>query len=311
MSRPEDKQSIIERLAQRMELEEAGAKASAEAANAVNGVTRPAPLFELGSVTAEQAPIGPAVEPQIERQIEPQIRIDLARLRKAGMVTPTGGRERVFDEFRIIKRPILLNVSKDGNAADSRRNLVMVTSARPGEGKTFTAISLAMSVVAEQDVHVLLVDADLSKRNLSHTLGLRGRPGLIDLLCKNPPPLADVLLTTDVPRLNVLPAGGDHPLANELLAGPTMRQLVRSISDRYRHGLIIFDTSPALVSTDPSVLALSVGQVIMVVQANRTSRSSVQEALALLKGCDQIHLVLNRVPLSELTDQYGRYSADY
>ena len=230
---------------------------------------------------------------------------------KAGMVTPTGGRERVFDEFRIIKRPILQYISMDGDAADSRRNLVMVTSARPGEGKTFTAISLAMSVVAEQDTHVLLVDADLSRRNLSHTVGLRGRPGLIDLLSKDPPPLAEVLLSTDVPRLSVLPAGGDHPLANELLAGPTMRQLVRSISERYRNGMVIFDTSPALVSTDPSVLALSVGQAIVVVQANRTSRSSVEEALALLKGCGQINLVLNRVPPSELTDQYGSYSGGY
>lgn len=306
MSRRQDKPSIIERLAQRMELDDSGVQGPADA-----GMASPAPqpLFDVGTVAAAPAPTTNAPD---DAPASPAIEIDLARLRKAGMVTPSGGRERVFDEFRIIKRPILQNVQSGFVASDSRRNLVMVTSARPGEGKTFTAISLAMSVVAEQDLHVLLVDLDLAKRNLSHTFGLRGRPGLIDLLAEDPPRLADVVLTTNVPRLSVLPAGGDHPLANELLAGPRMRQLVRAISERYRNGLVVFDTSPVLASTDPSVLALSVGQGIMVVEANRTSRSAVADALALLKGCSNMYLVLNRVPLSELNDQYGTYgSASY
>jgi protein-tyrosine kinase len=299
-----NKQSIIERLAQRMEVE------GVEEYN-----------FDPARVAPPPAPSAPRVDPEIPvAGPEPRpstakapVEIDLARLRKAGMVTPAGGRQRVVDEFRIIKRPILQNVLlSETEAFDCRRNLVMVTSARPGEGKTFTAISLAMSVVAEQDTSVLLVDLDLAKQKLSHTLGLRGRPGLIDLLSDNPPPLADVLLPTNVPRLSVLPAGGDHPLANELLAGPTMRRLMRDISERYRYGLVIFDTSPALSSTDPSVLALSVGHTIMVVQAYRTSRSSVDEALSLLSGCSNIYLVLNRIEQGDLADQYGSaYGVSY
>jgi protein-tyrosine kinase len=275
MSVPGHRQSIVERLAQHIENEGA-------------------------EIASQQSP------PPASKVAH----IDLVRLQEAGMVTPIGGRGRVLDEYRLIKRPIMRNAVSGTEPHDKRRNLVMVTSAKPGEGKTFTAICLAMSVVAEENTQVLLVDLDIANQQLCRTLGIRSEVGLINLLHGAAPALSEVLVQTDVPRLAVLPAGADHPLAHELLASPKMRSLMSDISNRYRDGLVIFDTAPALVSTDPSVLAMNVGQVIIVVEANRTGRSSVEEAVSLVIGCEQISFVLNRVAASELIDQYGSYYGD-
>ena len=160
--------------------------------------------------------------------------IDLARLQEVGMVTPLGGRGRVLDEYRLIKRPIVCNAVSGTESQEKRRNLVMVTSAQPGEGKTFTAICLAMSVVAEENARVLLVDLDIATQQLCKTLGIPSETGLINLLHGTSTALSEVLVQTDVPRLTVLPAGVDHPLAHELLASPKMRSLMDDLSNRYR-----------------------------------------------------------------------------
>jgi protein-tyrosine kinase len=294
MSASGHKRSMIERLAQR---ESEGAEGLV--------IQQPSKLSPLknhiaaAAITSQQGPPPAGFA-----------HIDLARLQEAGMVTPVGGRGRVLDEYRLIKRPIIRYAVSGTDSHDKRRNLVMVTSAQPDEGKTFTAICLAMSVVAEENVQVLLVDLDIHSQQLCRTLGIRDEMGLVNLLHGTTPSLSEVLVQTDVPRLTVLPAGSDHPLAHELLAGPKMRSLMGDISNRYRDGLVIFDTAPALVSTDTSVLAMNVGQVIMVVEANRTGRASVEEAVSLVNGCDQISFVLNGVAASELIEQYGSYYGD-
>jgi receptor protein-tyrosine kinase len=224
------------------------------------------------------------------------------------MVTPTGGRTRIVDEYRLIKRPILYKAVE--LAQEKRGNLVMVTSAQPGEGKTFTAISLAMSVLAEKNIQVLLVDLDIARQNLCRTLGIGSEKGLINLLNDTASSLSEVLVQTDLPRLSVLPAGADDPLAHELLAGPKMHRFMRDLSNQYRSHLVIIDTAPTLASTDTSVLAKNVGQVIMVVEANRTGRASVEAAISLVKGCEQISFLLNRVALSDMIYQYGSYYGD-
>ena len=234
--------------------------------------------------------------------------IDLARLQKVGMVTPTGGRTRVVDEYRLIKRPILYNAVQ--LSQEKRGNLVMVTSAQPGEGKTFTAISLAMSILAEKNIHVLLVDLDVARQNLCRTLGMSSEKGLINLLNDTASSLSEVFVQTDLPHLTVLPAGADDPLAPELLASAKMHRFMGHLSNQYRSHLVIIDTAPALVSTDTSMLAKNVGQVIMVVEANRTGRASVEEAVSLVKGCEQISFLLNRVALSDMIYQYGSYYGD-
>jgi receptor protein-tyrosine kinase len=232
--------------------------------------------------------------------------IDLSQLQESGIPTPQGGRARVVDEYRIIKRTILSNA-----APGTRRNVVMVTSAQPGEGKTFTALSLAMSVVAEENVHVLLVDLDVVKQDVCRRLSIEAEIGLVDLLADSTLTLAQVLVQTDVPRLTVLPAGLDRPLAHELMASPKMQTLMDYLSDRYRNGLVIIDVAPVLATADASLLAANVGQVLLVVEANRTRRSSVEQTLSLLKECSTISLVLNKVEASELIDQYGSYYGNY
>ena len=217
---------------------------------------------------------------------------------------PTGGRTRVIDEYRLIKRTVLRNVA--GGSPEEHLNLVMVTSAQPGEGKTFTALSLAMSVVADENVPVLLVDLDVVKQDSFQRLGIRSEFGLLDVLAGGIT-LAQVLLKTDVPRLSVLPAGSDHPLAHELMAGPKMHDLMSYLSKMYQNGLVIFDSAPVLVSADTSVLVSNVGQVILVIEANRTGHSSIEQTLSLLQGCKRISLLLNKVEASELIDQYGTY----
>ena len=204
--------------------------------------------------------------------------IDLTQLQEAGIPTPNGGRSRVIDEYRLIKRAVMRNAAEGSNL-----NLVLVTSAQPGEGKTFTALSLAMSAIADEGVPVLLVDVDVVKQDSCRRLGIRSEIGLLDLLADNKVTLPQVLVQTDVPRLAVLPAGADRPLAHELMAGPKMHALMDHLSNVYRNGLVIFDIAPALVSADASVLAANVGQVVLVVEANRTGRTSVEQTVSSVK----------------------------
>jgi protein-tyrosine kinase len=291
MSAHGPKLSVVERLAQRLEDEKTG---GAEGRRAEG----PSELAALRAAAAAKIAAQPSPPPPKKYN-----HIDLARLQQAGMFTPAGGRHRVIDEYRLIKRPILHNAV----SGEKHCNLVMVTSAQPGEGKTFTAISLAMSVVAEESTQVLLVDLDIARQDVCRTLGIRSEVGLIDLLDETASSLSELLVQTDVPRLTVLPAGADRPLAHELLASPKMQSFMAELSHQYRDGLVIIDTAPVLVSTDTSVLTKNVGQVIMVVEANRTVRGSVQEAVSLVKGCAKISFLLNRVALSDLIHQYGTY----
>jgi protein-tyrosine kinase len=242
---------------------------------------------------------GPAPEREVAH-------IDLQQLQEAGIPTPLGVRTRVMDEYRLIKRSIL-RIAAARESPDHHLNVVMVTSSQPGEGKTFTALSLAISVVAEKGVPVLLADLDIVKQDTSRRLGICRQVGLIDLLADSKITLAQVLVQTDVPGLTVLPAGSDRPLAHELMAGPKMRELLDHLSSAYRNGLVILDLPPVLASADASVIASNVGQVILVVEANRTGRTSVEQTVSLLQGCKRVFFVLNKVEASQLIEQYGTY----
>jgi protein-tyrosine kinase len=235
----------------------------------------------------------------------PFAHIDIARLQEAGIPTPMGGRGRTLDEYRLIKRAILEMAASE--LKDKRRNLVMVTSALPGEGKTFTSISLAMSLAAETNLHVLLVDLDIAKQDVCRRLGIKADLGIIDLLDDSGHMLQQVVLITDVPRLSILPSGADRPLAHELMASPKMRSLIEHLSTWYSKGVVIFDAAPILSTPDAGMLASNVGQVVLVVEANRTGRAAIEETLSLLKGCEHISFVLNKVDALELVQQYGSY----
>jgi len=224
--------------------------------------------------------------------------MDLAMLAAAGLVTPDAPRSHLADQYRVLKRPLIANAMGKGAAQLKHSNLIMVTSALPGEGKSFTAINLAMSMAAELDHTVMLVDADVARPSVLRMLGLRpapGRPapGLLDLL-ERKAEVADVLLRTNVDKLTLLPSGTPHPKATEMLASEAMTKLLDDMATRYPDRIILFDSPPLLLTTESRVLATHMGQVVMVVHAGRTLQASVQEALSTIEACPVKLMVLNK-----------------
>lgn len=233
-----------------------------------------------------------------------RVELDLDRMRRMGLVIP-GETSLIAEEFRVIKRPLLLNAF--GPDPVERGNLVMVTSARPGEGKTFTAVNLALSMVSEQDVTVLLVDGDAINPTVPKVLDFKAGRGLTDVLSDSRIDLADVLIRTNIDKLSILPAGSPHPLANELLASSRMSAFVDEIAARYKDRIIIFDSPPVLATMDPTVLALHVGQVAFVVEAEGTGKAAIEESLRILGSCPHLGVILNKARRSTQPYDYSRY----
>lgn len=260
-------------------------------------------------VTVELGAAASGSGPQAARQgAANRVALDLARLERLGFLTPESGRGQLTEEIRHIKRPLLMNAFQRGDVAGDRTNLIMLTSARPGEGKTFTSINLAMSIAKERGKTVLLVDADVAKPNVSRTLGLPPKlPGLVDYLLDDSLALSDIMLRTNVPNLRVLAAGRTHIHSTELLASDAMSQLVEELSQRYPDRVVIFDSPPLLATSEAAVLAGLVGQIVMVVEAEKTSKQEVNEALGLLDQSKMIGLVLNKTRAMLTSDHYGYY----
>jgi exopolysaccharide/PEP-CTERM locus tyrosine autokinase len=235
-----------------------------------------------------QAPAAPKVH---TRRVE----LDLNRMRDMGMVTAAGGRTSVVEEFRVIKRPLLKRALAERNDQDKPGNLIMVTSSLPGEGKTYCAINLAMSIAMELDHTVLLVDADVARPSVLRTLGLPAQRGLMDILLDDKLDLSDVMLRTNVDTLSILSAGASNPRATELLASQTMSNLVEEIANRYPDRIVIFDSPPLLLTSEAHVLASHMGQIVMVVEAETTTQHAVSESLRQLEGCSNVNLIYNKM----------------
>jgi exopolysaccharide/PEP-CTERM locus tyrosine autokinase len=234
--------------------------------------------------------------------------INLARMHQLGMVTQDGGRTAAAEDFRLIKRPLLRNARGDGDTPPIHHgNLIVVTSAMPGEGKTYCAVNLAMSIAMEMDITVLLVDADVARPSVLKVLGLPPEPGLLDILLHEQTGLADVILRTNVPTLSILPAGRANKHATELLASRNMSRLLTEIAERYADRIVIFDSPPLLMTTEASVLASQMGQIVMVVESERTSQHAVKEALRHIEHCPNISLVYNKSTAFPGAEYYGYY----
>lgn len=238
-----------------------------------------------------------------------EVSIDLTRLAASGIVTPNSARSQIADEFRVVKRPLLDNI----RSADSKSgaNLVMVTSALPGEGKTFVAINLAMSIAMELDKTVLLVDADVARPSLLSTLGLPPSPGLMDLLTEESVGFSNVLLRSNVEKLTLLPAGSPQSRSTELLASQSMATLVQELSNRYSDRVIVFDAPPLLPTTESRVLASHMGQIVVVVGADSTTQGTLRQALSTVQACPVVMTLLNKAVRSEVGSYYGYRSYGY
>jgi protein-tyrosine kinase len=218
--------------------------------------------------------------------------LDFERLEANGFITPNNTNARISEEFRLIKRSILRRYNE---ANGPNANIIMVTSALSGEGKTFTAINLAMSIAFERDFRVLLVDADVRKADMLTQLGIKPGRGLVDVLSDETLDLSDVMIRTDLEGLTVLPSGKSHSFSTELLASKGMADLIDEISRRYADRIVVFDTPPVLLTSEAAALTQHVGQTVFVVQAESTSRETIKEALEVLKPARNIALLLNAV----------------
>lgn len=281
-------------------------------------MTGPAPVVvalsqeTIGRTLAKETPATNTAADSMTHPAErgrgvPRAAIDLERLQKAGMVTPNGERTPVAEEFRFIKRPLIGKALQKGDDAIRHGNLIMVTSSLPGEGKTFCAINLAMSIAMEMDHTVLLVDADVARPSVLSTLGLQAETGLMDLLRDDTLDMADVMLKTNVDTLSILPAGNSQKNATELLASQSMKMLLDEIATRYADRIVIFDSPPLLLTSEARVLAEQMGQIVMVVEAEKTTQNALKDALRRIGNCSNVSLVYNKGRAFAETESYGYY----
>jgi len=211
------------------------------------------------------------------------------------------------EQMRVIKRRLLNQDTSGPEEANSRGSLIMVTSARSEEGKTFTALGLAFAIAAEPNRHVLLIDLDGSPHGLRHLLNGSVATGLTDLLSDRSLDLGTLVVDTDVPRLSVLLAGSQHHHAGDLVAGARMCSVVDEIMRRYPDWLILIDAPPCLVSSIPAAIAAMVGQIVFVVEADRTQRAEVEASVDLVAHCARISLILNKTSV-RTSDSFGSYA---
>lgn len=234
------------------------------------------------------------------------LQIDLEGLAERGFVTAGEDRSRIKEEFRFIKRKLLKNAFNPVGELTRRANLMMVSSANPSEGKTFTALNLAMSIALEQDRTVLLVDADVLKPSMERELGLpKDIPGLMDYLKGKVDSIGEVIYSTNIPKLKVIPAGSAHHLTNELLASERMERLAEELASRYSDRVVVFDSPPLLGVNETQVLSHLVGQAVIVVHEGRTRQKDVSSAIALLDDELAIGFVLNKSAAARRAEGYG------
>ena len=249
-------------------------------------------------------------------EIAPLWHVDFSAAERAGLLPVDGdANRRLADELRRVKRPLLDNVTGKGTKALAHTERIVVSSAEPGEGKSFTALNLALSLAREPDYEVLLVDGDVPKADLTRVLALEGQPGLMDVLADERCKPADVIVRTDVPNLLVVPAGERHALAAELFGSLRMEYVLEEFGGRNRRRLVVFDSSPLLATSESQALVSLMGQVVVVVAAGRTRRHALSSAMQNLKDSQYVGLILNmsRLPASEnhYDRYYGRYSGDH
>ena len=233
--------------------------------------------------------------------------IDRDRINEYGMLIPGAPVDALAEEFRLVKRQLLLTSRAIAAQDEGRSRMILICSARPGEGKTFCAINLALSMAAEKDVEILLVDADFAKPDVLDRLGIEPGPGLLDALAGETIDVEDCIVRTDVPRLSILSAGTKSASDTEWLASARARTILEGLAGSDPRRIVIFDSPPALAASPASVLALLVGQAMMVVRADRTSERDLREAVGILDGCEQIQLILNSVSYQPGGRRFGSY----
>jgi exopolysaccharide/PEP-CTERM locus tyrosine autokinase len=234
--------------------------------------------------------------------------LDFQRLRDRGFIIPGAPATVLSEEFRLVKRKVLLG-ALGGPKIEPLPNgrLILVCSGHPNEGKTFTAVNLALSLANETDIEVLLIDADVAKPEVLSTLGLPGDAGLMDALVDQSLDIEQLVIQTDIPKLSVLPAGRAAANDTEALASDYAHTLIQGLIAHNPRRVVVFDSAPVLAASPATVLAHHVGQTLMVVRADQTAESELRESIDLLAGCPHINLMLNSVTYFGSGKKYGAY----
>ncbi len=238
----------------------------------------------------------------------PRHAVDRDHLRDQGMIVPEGAVTALLEEFRIVKRQLLAQAAelrRQGGGAAAQR--VLISSPHPGEGKTYCSVNLALSIAAEKDSEVLLVDADFAKPSVLSVLGIPGGPGLMDALTDPSIDVADCVLGTDIPGLWVLPAGEASNTDSEHLNSARNAAVLDRLTEGAPNRMVIFDSPPALAASPAAELARYAGQALIIVRADKTGQGSLEDAISLLSACPNIQLLLNAASYSPSGRRFGSY----
>ena len=306
--------SLIEQAAKRLEqLRQAGVELPEDAVERDQPTNTPAHKgTERGDTPRQTSSPEPITPPTVGNDVAStssvstanRVNLDFEAMAASGLLVPSQSRNVLANEFRVIKRPLIANAMGKGGTSVTNGNLVMITSALPGEGKSFTAINLAISIAMELDNTVMLVDADVARPSVLNMLGLPPTEGLLDVVNENSLDISRVLLRTNIEKLSILPSGTPHPRATELLASDAMNRLLDDMAKRYPDRIIIFDSPPLLLTTEARALATHMGQIVVVVQSGETTQAAVKEAVATIEACPLKMMVLNKSTQSA-SDRYG------
>ncbi len=248
----------------------------------------------------------PAV--QAARFTGERLPVNRQHLREQGLIVPEGSVTALLEEFRIVKRTLMLQaaeLTQQGMGPAAQR--VLICSPHPGEGKSYTAVNLALSIASEKESEVLLVDADFAKPSVLSMLGMPGGRGLMDALSDPSIDVADCVLGTDVPGLWVLPAGNATNSDSEFLTSSRAKTVIDRLNEGAPNRFVIFDSPPALAASPAAELAKFVGQAVVVARADRTGQGALEDAVSLLSACPNIQLLLNAVQFSPSGRRFGSY----
>ena len=293
--------SLIERAAQVYDF-----NAELRARNPQPPVAEPAPPPLRVVAPAEDAPLvldAPAVvAPSGAVAV-----VDRAMLAANGLLVPGAPVGALAEEFRLVKRHLMVTARTLRRTDATRARTILVCSAKPNDGKTYCALNLAISMAAEREVEVILIDADFAKPDVMNRLGLTEGTGLLDALADPSIDIEGCIVRTDVPQLSVLPAGTKSHNDTELLGSAGTAAIISALLAADPRRVLIFDSPPVLAASPAAALAHHAGQTVLVVRADRTVEGDLREAVALLSGCDEIQLLLNAVSYAPGGRRFGSY----
>ncbi|HEU4654416.1 MAG TPA: AAA family ATPase [Steroidobacteraceae bacterium] len=265
--------------------------------------------LELQKASVHEFSAAPAVvqlsPSRAEEKATKIVQIERNKLREMDLLPPADMERQIASQYQQVKRPLIASALGRGGAAIPNGNIIMLASALPGEGKTFTSVNLALSMALEKDLEVLLVDADVAKPHISRIFGLDNDRGLLDLLVDSNVHPDSLILRTSVDRLSILPAGKRIETATEVLASPRMEELVLQLVSDGKQRIVLFDSPPLLLSTESRALVANMGQIVLVVRADETVQKAVTDAIEAIGEAKPISLILNQTHTPPSSGYYG------